>query len=143
MGFNNLKVHFLPVASPPVAERTWCTVCAFAEKDSKKARNTKNRFIFMVLIINVWAKLIIFKKKSSHFFSYIQVRQIYFFRYLFWVVNSIKAKHHSSTPNPAKRGSRISQWRPQESTPKSVCFSFFVFPEVLPELSIRDTPWLA
>jgi hypothetical protein len=53
LGFNNLKVHFLPVASPPVAERTWCTVCAFAEKDSKKARNTKNRFIFMVLIINV------------------------------------------------------------------------------------------
>jgi hypothetical protein len=37
----------VPEASPPVAERTWCAVCPIAEKESKKARNTKSVLFFI------------------------------------------------------------------------------------------------
>ncbi len=74
----------------------------------------------------------------------------------FWILTFFRIKlgfslfsqiikiHFNTLPNLSKSSKKGFENRsvdstPQESTPKSVCFSFLLPPEVLPELSIRET----
>jgi hypothetical protein len=52
----------LPEASPPEAERTWWLVCAFAEKERKKARK------YNVLVFIGFIELLILRKFNILFF---------------------------------------------------------------------------